>query len=240
LRHVSYGGGRMPLPVIEKALRLLPNVAFVNAYGLTETSSTISILSPQDHVESAGHDDPRIRRRLASVGRPVESVTVQIRGAADEALGVEQRGEIWVKGEQIAGEYEGQVTAAGTEWFATKDVGFLDADGYLYLEGRLDDVIVRGGENLSPGEIEDVVLVHPAVVDVAVVGVPDSEWGERIVAVVVARAGATLGLEEIQKWVAERLRSSRVPSELVLQDALPYTDTGKLNRRLVRGELAAR
>ena len=175
LRHLSYGGGRMPVSVIERALALLPNAGFVNAYGLTETSSTIAILTPDDHREALASDDPAVRARLGSVGQPLPTIELEIRD-----------GEIWVRGEQVSGEYLGiGATVRDDGWFPTNDGGRLDDGGYLFVDGRLDDVIVRGAENLSPGEIEDALIEHPAVADAAVVGAPDDEWGEVPVAFVV-------------------------------------------------------
>jgi acyl-coenzyme A synthetase/AMP-(fatty) acid ligase len=125
----------------------------------------------------------------------------------------------------------------GAGWFATQDRGWVDEEGYLFLEGRADDVIVRGGENISPGEIEEALLAHPAVADAVVVGVPSDEWGEAVGAAVVLRAGAAVTLESLQQWVRERLRSSRVPERLVFRAQLPYNEMGKVLRRVVRAEL---
>ena len=185
LRHLSYGGGRMPVPVIERALALLPHVDFVNAYGLTETSSTIAVLGPDDHREALASDDPDVRARLGSVGRPLPTLEVEIRDADGTPVPAGESGELYVRGEQVAGEYLGRADGLEGGWFPTKDAGRIDGAGYLYLEGRLDDVIVRGGENLSPGEIEDALLAHPAVADAGVVGMPDPEWGETVAAGVV-------------------------------------------------------
>ena len=124
-------------------------------------------------------------------------------------------------------------------WFPTNDGGWLDDEGYLFVTGRIDDVIVRGGENMSPGEIEDVLHDHAAVKDVCVVGVPDEEWGEAVAAVVVLEAGSSATAEELKGHVKERLRSSRVPQVLRFVDELPYNETGKLLRRVVREDLAA-
>ena len=121
--------------------------------------------------------------------------------------------------------------------FATQDRGWVDEEGYLFLEGRADDVIVRGGENISPGEIEEALLAHPAVADAVVVGVPSDEWGEAVGAAVVLRAGAAVTVASLQQWVRERLRSSRVPERLVFRAQLPYNEMGKLLRRVVRAEL---
>jgi acyl-CoA synthetase (AMP-forming)/AMP-acid ligase II len=144
-----------------------------------------------------------------------------------------------VRGEQVSGEYLGRGSTLGTDgWFATHDGGSLDADGYVFIEGRIDDVIVRGGENLSPGEIEDVLLDHEGVA--AVVGVPDVQWGEAVAAVVVARGSARPDADALREWVKARLRSSRVPARIEFWDELPYNETGKLLRRKVREALAAR
>jgi acyl-CoA synthetase (AMP-forming)/AMP-acid ligase II len=236
LRAVSYGGGPMPLPVIERALGSLPHVGFVNAYGLTETSSTIAILDADDHRAAAASQDPAVRRRLASVGRPLPSVELEIRGPAGEALPAGMSGEVYVRGDQIAGEYLHRSLLREDGWFATNDGGWLDAAGYLFVEGRLDDMIVRGGENISPGEIEDVLRGHPAVTDVAVIGLPDAHWGERVAAVVVAEAGSSE--TELSEWVRTRLRSTKTPQTWAFRAQLPYSDTGKLLRRVLRQELA--
>jgi acyl-CoA synthetase (AMP-forming)/AMP-acid ligase II len=147
---------------------------------------------------AATSDDPAVGCRLGSVGRPLPTLEVEIRDADGSPLGPGQPGEVWVRGEQVAGEYLDR--AGGTEagWFPTRDSGFLDPDGYLFLCGRLDDVIVRGGENLSHGEIEDVLLAHPAVAEAAVAGVPDREWGEAVAAAVVLSDGSAATQAELQ------------------------------------------
>jgi len=239
LKALSYGGGRMPLPVIQRALDLLPHVDFVNAYGLTETSSTISVLGPDDHRMALYSDDEAVQRRLGSVGKPLPSLELEIRGPDGAVLGPNQSGEIHVRGEQVSGEYAGKKVIDEDGWFATNDGGWMDDEGYLFVEGRLDDVIVRGGENMSPGEIEDVLRAHPAVDDVAVFGVPDDQWGEKVAAVVVPR-GEAPPAAELAAWVKERLRSSKTPEVWAFRDALPYNDTGKLLRRQLKAEMSAR
>lgn len=245
LRHLSYGGGRMPLRVIERAMTLLPHVGFVNAYGLTETSSTIAVLTPEEHREAFASGEPAVRARLGSVGRPLPCLELAITDPSGRVLPAGESGEICVRGDQVAGEYleaeakDEHAGARGTEgWFRTSDGGHLDAEGYLFVEGRLDDVIVRGGENLSPGEIEDVLLAHPAVAEAGVVGVPDQEWGEAVAAAVVAHPGMSVTAAELGEWVRSRLRSSRAPTLVQIRDALPYNDTGKLLRRVLRDELS--
>jgi fatty-acyl-CoA synthase len=227
LRHLSYGGGRMPVEVIERALRLLPAVDFVNAYGLTETSSTIAVLGPDDH-RAAAAGDPVAVARLSSAGRVLPTVEVDIRD-----------GEIWVRGEQVSGEYAGKGSSLDADgWFPTRDRGWLDDDGYLFIEGRSDDTIIRGGENIAPAEIEEVLLRHPGIEQCAVVGVPDDEWGQRIAAVVVLRQGASLDADGVRAFAREGLRGSKTPDQVTFADALPYTETGKLLRRVVQADLA--
>ncbi len=144
-------------------------------------------------------------------------------------------GEIWVRGEQVSGEYAGsdaRLDAGG--WFPTRDRGWIDADGYLFIEGRSDDTIIRGGENIAPAEIEEVLLQHPGIDQCAVVGVPDDEWGQRIAAVVVPRPGADLDAAAVQEFARGRLRGSKTPEIVTFAESLPYTETGKLLRRVVR------
>lgn len=239
LRALSYGGGRMPPQTVERAMRLLPQVGFVNAYGLTETSSTITVLGPDDHRAALASDIPEVRARLGSVGRPLPSVEVQIRDHTGTPVPTGEPGEVFVRGEQVAGEYTSHSALDPDGWYPTRDRGRLDAEGYLFLDGRADDVIVRGGENISPGEIEDVLVAHPSVAEAAVVGVADTEWGERVEAVVVAAPGHVAAETELQEWVRERLRSTRVPAGIHVWSELPYSETGKLLRRVLREQLEA-
>jgi acyl-CoA synthetase (AMP-forming)/AMP-acid ligase II len=238
LRALSYGGGRMPQPVIEKALDLLPHVDFVNAYGLTETSSTVAVLTADDHRAALASDDPAVRRRLGSVGRPLPTLELEIRDPEGAVLGPNQSGEVYVRGEQIAGEYLHKKVISDDGWFATNDAGWLDDEGYLFVEGRLDDVIVRGGENISPGEVEDVLREHPQVADVAVLGLPDDQWGERVAAVIVPK-GETPSTDALAAFVQQSLRSTKTPQTWEFRSELPYNDTGKLLRRVLKQELSA-
>jgi acyl-CoA synthetase (AMP-forming)/AMP-acid ligase II len=238
LRHLSYGGGRMPLELIERAMTALPDVSYVNAYGLTETSSTIAVLTPEDHRIAMASSDPAVHRRLVSVGRPLPSIELEIRGPDRERLETGVRGEIYVRGEQVAGEYMGRSVLTEDGWFPTNDAGYLDEEGFLYLDGRLDDVIVRGAENLSPGEIEETLIEHPAVAEAAVVGIPDQEWGEAVAAAVVLKDRAQATEEELQAYVRDRLRSTKTPQFIQFRSDMPYNETGKLLRRVLRDELS--
>jgi len=239
LKAVSYGGGKMPQAVIERAMELFPDTNFTNAYGLTETSSTIAILGPDDHRAAMASDVPEVRKRITSVGQPIPTIEVEIRNDDGQAVGPGERGEIYVRGEQVSGEYLGKGSQLLDDgFFPTKDGGYLDDEGYLFLEGRIDDIIVRGGENMSPGEIEDVMLEHEAVSDVAVIGIPDEQWGEAVVASVVLKQDKSASEGELQQWVKDRLRSSRTPEQIRFCDELPYNETGKLLRRKVREHFA--
>jgi acyl-CoA synthetase (AMP-forming)/AMP-acid ligase II len=149
-----------------------------------------------------------------------------------------QPGIIYLRGEQVSGEYATGSTLDGEGWFCTRDRGWLDDQGYLFIEGRADDTIIHGGENIAPAEIEEVLLAHPDVVEACVVGVPDDEWGQRIVAVVVTRPGSSVTDQQLRDAVRLELRGSKTPDAVVFHDSLPHTDTGKLLRRVVLQDLS--
>ena len=239
LRNLVYGGARMPAPVLERALELFPETDFVNAYGLTETSSTVALLGPDDHRLAMYSDDPVWTARLSSVGQPIPGIEVRIVDEAGVDVGIDVPGEIQIRGDQVSGEYadtEAKVDAEG--WLHTGDRGWLDVDGYLFCEGRADDTIIRGGENIGPAEIEDTLLTHDAVSSACVVGVPDEEWGERIVAAVTLRPGVDeIDVEHLRDWVRDRIGSLKTPEDIEVRDELPQTATGKILRRQVKSEL---
>lgn len=239
LATLSYGGARMPLPVLEKALDAFPGTGFVNAYGLTETSSTIALLGPDDHAAAFAGDEVA-KVRLGSVGKVLPGIEVEVRDEDDNVLGVGEAGLVFLRGEQVSGEYASGSVVDHEGWFPTKDRGWVDADGYLFIEGRADDTIIRGGENIAPAEIEDVLRRHESVLDVAVVGVPDDEWGQEIAAVVVLGDGieATDDMAfELHEFCKQHLRSSKTPRVIEFRPELPHTPTGKLLRREVLADL---
>lgn len=232
LRNLAYGGSKVGLPLVRRALELLPNVGFVNAYGLTETSSTIAVLTPDDHRVAQAAPTADGARRLGSVGQAVAGVELQIRDEAGNVLPPGETGELFVRGEQVSGRYTGIGSVLDENgWFPTKDIAMLDDEGYLFIGGRSDDTIIRGGENIAPAELEEVLVEHPHVRDVAVVGVEDPQWGQAIVAVVVPAAGVDPDPEELREFVRKSLRGSRTPDEVVFRDELPTTATGKVLRR---------
>lgn len=239
LRNLAYGGSKVGLPLVRRALELLPDVGFVNAYGLTETSSTIAVLTPDDHRDAHGAADAAVARRLGSVGRPVPGIEVQIRAEDGTVLGPGETGELFVRGEQVSGRYAGIGSVLDENgWFPTKDIAMIDEDGYLFIGGRSDDTIIRGGENIAPAELEEVLIEHPHVRDVAVVGVEDPQWGQAIVAVVVPLAGVDPDPDELREYVRKSLRGSRTPDRVVFRDELPTTATGKVLRREIIENLA--
>ena len=238
LRSIAYGGALMPQAIITRALELFPDVDFTNAYGLTETSSTVALLGPDEHRAAIASSDEAVRRRLRSVGQPIPGVTIEIHDEAGETCEPGEAGEVVVRGDQVAGEYLGSAMA-GDGWFHTRDRGWLDDAGFLFIEGRSDDTIIRGGENIAPAEIEDVLQSHDAVAECAVVGIDDEEWGQRIAAAVVLVPGSTVAPEELIEFARVRLRTSKTPEMISIESELPYTDTGKLLRRVVRDRLSA-
>jgi acyl-CoA synthetase (AMP-forming)/AMP-acid ligase II len=239
LRALSYGGSRMPAPILERALHLFPEVDFVNAYGLTETSSTVAILGPDDHRLALYSDEPLFKNRLSSVGQPLPGIEIRIVGDAGDTMGPDEPGEIQIRGDQVSGKYVGTDSKTDDDgWLHTGDRGWLDVEGYLFCEGRADDTIIRGGENIAPAEIEDALLQHDAISVAAVVGLDDERYGERIAAMVSLRAGVEeIDTDHVREWVRERLGSLKTPELVVVADEVPQTATGKILRRQVKADL---
>jgi acyl-CoA synthetase (AMP-forming)/AMP-acid ligase II len=240
LRTLSYGGAKVSERVIRQALEAFPNTGFVNAYGLTETASTIAVLGPDDHRDALTSDDPMIQRRLSSVGQVLPMIEIEIRDEHEQVVAAGESGLIYLRGEQVSGEYAGVSLLDSDGWFCTRDQGSIDVDGFLYIEGRVDDTIIRGGENIAPAEIESVLLAQLGVAEACVVGLPDDEWGQRIVAVVVCSEGHVVDPKVLQDSVRDVLRGSKTPEEIIVRDSLPHTETGKMLRRVVLSELVAR
>jgi acyl-CoA synthetase (AMP-forming)/AMP-acid ligase II len=230
ITNISLGGAAVSLALLLRATRLLPKVDLVVAYGLTETSSSVTILGPADIRQAAQAQDPGDRAVLESVGRPIPGIELEIRDRDGAPQGSRQPGEIWVRGEQVS---------AATDqdgWFRTRDLGYLDERGFVFLLGRADDVIIRGGENIMPAEIEQVIESHPAVVEAAVVGIPDEEWGEVLEAAVVTRSDTDP--EEVRTYVRSRLAGYKVPRRVKIVSELPRNSTGKLLRPEVVRQLS--
>jgi acyl-CoA synthetase (AMP-forming)/AMP-acid ligase II len=239
LKSLSYGGARMPAPVLQRALELFPTTGFVNAYGLTETSSTIALLGPEEHRAAFASDDPVARERLGSVGKLLPGIELEVRTEDGSVLDPGQSGLLYLRGEQISGEYAGVKLVDDEGWFPTRDRGWIDDEGYLFIEGRADDTIIRGGENISPAEIEDVLISYDGIIDAVVVGLPDEKWGQRLAAVVVLAEDRVVTVTDLREFARARLRSSKTPETIEFWAELPRTDSGKLLRRSVVSQLTA-
>ena len=235
LENLAYGGAPMPVPIIRTAIQCFPSsTGFVNAFGQTETTSTLCVLGPEDHrLEGTKEERAAKLRRLGSVARPLPDVEIRISGENGEALPSGEVGEIWVRTARMMKGYEGMgdPTARGEGWHATGDMGCFDEAGYLFIAGRKDDMIIRGGENISPAEVEGVLYGHPAVEEVAVLGVPDTEWGQRVGAAIVLKPGHTVDAAELREYVHERLSSFKQPEHIRVLSELPKTATGKVLKR---------
>jgi acyl-CoA synthetase (AMP-forming)/AMP-acid ligase II len=238
LEVLSYGGAQMPFPVIRRAIERFPrHVGFVNAFGQTETTSTLTVLGPDDHRLEGTPGEIEIRtKRLKSIGRPLPDVEVRIVGEDGARLPTGEVGEIHVRTPRAMKGYAGATDSPFTAdgWLPTRDMGWMDEDGYLYVAGRKDDMIIRGGENIAPAEVEAVLVSHPAIEEAAVVGVPDDEWGQRVAAFVSLRPGAEATAEELGEFCRQRLASFKKPEVFRFLPELPKNPLGKILRRELR------
>jgi acyl-CoA synthetase (AMP-forming)/AMP-acid ligase II len=188
----------------------------------------------------ADHENPAVAHRLVSAGRALPGVEIEIRDpGTGQPVPVGQPGEIWVRSEQLMGGYWGQPEASaaaitGDGWLRSGDGGHIDADGYIYVTDRIKDMIISGGENIYPAEIERVLAEHPDVQDVAVIGVPDERWGEVPKAVVVAATGAQIDVDAVLAWCRERLAAFKCPKSVDVVPELPRNPTGKVLKRSLR------
>jgi acyl-CoA synthetase (AMP-forming)/AMP-acid ligase II len=242
LRVITYGAAPMPLEVIKKALEVFPGVNFINAFGQTETASTITTLSPEDHILTGSEEEKEKKlKRLSSIGRPMSDVEMKIFDEEGNELPPGEVGEIVARGPRVMAGYwkdeeKTKKTIDANGWVHTGDVAYMDEDGYFYLAGRATDMIIRAGENIAPEEVEAVARTHPAVDDVAVIGVPDLEWGEQVRAVVVLKAGEKATAEEIMEHCRQKLASYKRPTSVVFVDELPRNPMGKVLKRVLRDQ----
>ncbi len=204
LKVITYGAAPMPYEVIKKAIDLLPNARFINAFGQTETASTITFLGPDDHVIEGTEEEKekKLRRLTSSIGKPLPDVEVKIVDEVGNEMPLGEVGEILAKGPRIMSGYwkdEKKTSKVLTEdgWLRTGDKGYIDDEGYIYLAGRADDLIIRGGENISPKEIEDAIDSYSKVEEAVVIGISDPEWGQEVRAIVVPKSGENITEEEI-------------------------------------------
>jgi len=234
LKHFCYGASPMPLPLLRAALDAWPDTDFLQVYGLTEVAGVATVLLPEEHRD-ASHPE-----RWTSAGKPIEGCEVRIVDPGTrEDVPTGEHGEIWLRTPQVMKGFLGRpeetaevLTDDG--WFRTGDIGRLDEGGYVYVEDRLKDMIISGGENIYSPEIERVLAEHPAVAEVAVIGVPDDRWGEQVKAVVSLKPGAEATGEELTGYCREQLAGFKCPRTIDVVDALPRNPTGKILKRELR------
>jgi long-chain acyl-CoA synthetase len=234
LRMVTYGASPISEKVLVQALHTF-KCDFGQLYGLTETTGAITYLRPDEHDPEGLHAG-----WLRSCGRPFSHVELRIvdpESGADKAVG--EVGELWTRSLQNMKGYWGKpdetaLTITDEGWLRTGDAGYVDADGFVYLHDRVKDMIVSGGENIYPAEIENVLMAHPAVADAAVIGVPSEQWGEAVKAIVVKASGADLGERALMDFARERLAHYKCPTSVDFADALPRNPSGKLLKRELR------
>jgi acyl-CoA synthetase (AMP-forming)/AMP-acid ligase II len=233
LQLIAYGAAPMPYEVVRAAVEVF-DCGLMNAYGQTESTSTLTYLGPDDHdIKGLSGDALELKlKRLRSVGKPMDDVAVVIMDDGGEIVGPNAEGEICVAGARVMSGYYGNEEATAEairdDWLHTGDVGYLDDENYLFITGRKKDLIIRGGENISTGEIEAVLEDHPDIDEAAVIGVPDVEWGEVVKAVVVPRKGAELSPESVISYTKSRLASFKAPSWVTFVEELPRNAMGKV------------
>jgi acyl-CoA synthetase (AMP-forming)/AMP-acid ligase II len=238
LQVISYGAAPMTEALLRRAIEVL-GCGFLQCYGMTETAGTVVALPPEEHVSEGP-----LARLLRSVGRPLPWLEVRV---SDLQTGEEappgQVGEIWVRSAQNAKGYWNQPDAT-TEtlvaggWLRTGDGAFRDEEGYFFLQDRLKDMIISGGENVYPAEVENALADHPGVADVAVIGVPHERWGETVKAVVVPREGVDVDAEQLTAFARERLARYKCPTSVDFVSELPRTASGKVLKKALREEYA--
>jgi acyl-CoA synthetase (AMP-forming)/AMP-acid ligase II len=233
LEVLCYGASPMPLPVLRNCMRVFPNV-FMQVYGMTEACGVVTALGPAEHADTANP------HRLLSAGKPIPGVRIEIRDpATGKPLPTGESGEVCVRTDQLMAGYwnrpdatEAAIDADG--WYRSGDAGHLDEDGYLYITDRIKDMIISGGENVYPAEVERVLAEHPAVADVAVIGVPDDRWGEVPKAVVVPAPGQVVDEAELIAFCREQLARYKCPKSVDVVDELPRNPTGKVLKKDLR------
>jgi acyl-CoA synthetase (AMP-forming)/AMP-acid ligase II len=231
LKTYAYGASPMPLPLLRSALQAWPDTDFIQAYGLTEVCGVISRLMPEDH--RADNEE-----RLSSAGTLVPGAEVRVVDPDSlEDVPQGEQGELWFRSKQLMKGYLNKPEATSEAitddgWFRTGDIGRVDEDGYIFVEDRLKDMIITGGENVYSIEVERVLAEHPAVAEVAVIGVPDEKWGEAVKAVVSLEGKATE--EDIIAFARERLAAYKCPKTVDVLDELPRNPTGKILKKDLR------
>ena len=231
IRHIGYGASPMPQALQEKLASLYPDLNLWQVYGMTEASPILTILRPEDHRAGG--------QLLRSAGSAATGVVLSIRDADNNEVPAGVPGEVCARGGNYMVEYwnkpEATDEAFSGGWYHSGDAGYLDEDGYLYLVDRVKDMIVTGGENVYSAEVENAIAGHPAVLQVAVIGVPSDEWGEEVHAIVVLREGADATEVEIIDFARESIAGYKVPKAVTFRtDPLPLSGAMKVLKRELR------
>jgi acyl-CoA synthetase (AMP-forming)/AMP-acid ligase II len=230
IRYIMYGAAPIPLELVRKCMDKL-RCGFIQMYGMTETAGTVTVLTPLDHE---GEETPRMR----SVGRALPGVTLAIAAADGRNLAPGEIGEVLIRSPSMMTGYWGMPEATAEVlsggWLRSGDAGYVDGEGYLYLCDRVKDMIISGGENIYPAEVENALYGHPDVAEVAVIGLPSDRWGESVHAVIVPRSGIEPDRESIIAWTRTRIAGYKVPRSIEFVDQLPRNPSGKVLRRLLR------
>lgn len=231
MKYILYGASPIPLDLLRECMEVF-GCGFCQQYGMTETTGTIVYLPPEDH-------DPAGNSRMRGAGLPMPGVEIRILGDDGEMLPAHAVGEVATRSyATMAGYWKLDEATAATispdGWLRTGDAGYLDDDGYLFIHDRVKDMIITGGENVYPAEVESAVYGHPAVAEVAVIGVPDDKWGEAVKAIVVAKPGAVIDPADIVAFARSRIAAFKVPKSVDVIDALPRNASGKILRRELR------
>ena len=231
LKYVIYGAAPIPLELLRECMHVF-GAQFLQAYGMTETTGTVVMLPPEDH-------DPNGNPRMRAAGKALPGVELKI---VDEAGNEVQTGAV---GEIITRSSNNMIsywnlpeatakTMSADGWVRTGDAGYMDEDGYLYIHDRVKDMIITGGENVYPAEVESAIYGHPAVAEVAVIGIPDDKWGEAVKAICVPKPGATIDEASVINWARERIAGFKVPKSIDVIPALPRNASGKILRKDLR------
>lgn len=239
LKRIGYGAAAMPLQTLRKARAAWPGVGFSTGFGMTELSGNVMYMGPEDHDRAADKGLEIIR----SVGRQMPLARVRVVDDQGQDVPAGQEGEIIIQGDQVLSGYwknpEATRNAFFGRWFRSGDVGRWDENGYLYIVDRKKDMILTGGENVYPREVEDVLYQHPAIVEAAVIGIPDPTWGESVVAVISPRSGSDITPQKIIAHCREQIASYKKPRHVVWIDTLPKNASGKVLKRELRDRISA-
>ena len=235
---LTYGAAPMPKEIIKRAIMELEDTQFINAFGQTEASATITALMPDDHNVKGLSEEEREKKfeRLSSIGKPLPGVEIRIVDEDGNDVTTNEQGEIIASGPQLMKGYwqQDDVTAETIKngWLFTGDLGYQDDEGYIFLTGRAKDFIKRAGEMISPEEVEQTLMSHPAVDEAAIIGIPDDEWGERVRAVVVLKSGQSATQEDLIEFSRKQLASFKKPEHVVFsEEPLPRNPLGKVLKR---------